>query len=165
MVSDPFKERIQQIHQDLDAYTYYDLLNLQPNAGPDEIRQAFHRMALSMHPDRHRASADTELKEMLYAVYKRVSEGYRVLSDDRLRSDYHACLERGELRLSTTERVVVKRAENAITSPQAKKFFRMGETSERAGDLKNARINFKFALDLEPDSAVIQQKLDALNKS
>ena len=158
MEQDQFRTRIEQIHRDLDTYTYYGLLNLPAEASVDQIRQMFHRMALSMHPDRHRGQ-DDELKEMLYAIYKRISEGYRILTDPDLRQEYHACLQRGERRLVKKERRRQKRADDAITNPKAKKFFNMAEDFERRGDLKNARINYKFALDLEEENGSIEAKL------
>ncbi|PIE19788.1 MAG: hypothetical protein CSA65_00910 [Proteobacteria bacterium] len=153
-----FRARIEQIYRDLETYSYYGLLNLPAEASVDQIRQMFHRMALSMHPDRH-TGQDEELRKMLYAIYKRISEGYRVLTDHNLRQEYHACLARGERRLIKKDRPRQKRAEDAIQSPQAKKFFNIGEDFERRGDLKNARINYKFALDLEDENKTLVVKL------
>jgi DnaJ-class molecular chaperone len=158
MEQDAFRTRIEQIFRDLDTYSYYGLLNLPSEASVDQIRQMFHRMALSMHPDRH-TGQDDELRKMLYAIYKRVSEGYRVLTDHNLRQEYHACLERGDLRLVKTERPRQKRADDTIQNSQAKKFFNMGQDFERKGDFKNARINFKFALDMEEENESIAAKL------
>lgn len=163
MEQDQFRVRIEQIFRDLANYSYYDLLNLPPDANVDQIRAMFHRMALSMHPDRHRTNPDEELKQKLYTIYKRVSEGYRVLTDDAQRREYHECLARGERRLVKTERPKPKRAEDAITNPAAKKFFRMAENFERQGDLKNARINYKFALDLDDENEVLTAKLAELD--
>lgn len=159
-----FKARIEQIHRDLDAYSYYELLNLQADAPFDEIRRAFHRMAMSMHPDRHRMNPDQELRDKLYAVYKRITEGYRVLSDDAARRDYDAGLARGERRFVKRERPRFKRSEDALQNPNAKKFFRMAEGFERKGDLKNARINYKFALDMEGESEMLTAKLAELEQ-
>ncbi|MCK5797965.1 MAG: J domain-containing protein [Deltaproteobacteria bacterium] len=163
MEQDAFRARIEQIFRDLDTYTYYGLLNLAPDASVEQIRDMFHRMALSMHPDRHRGTHDPELKKMLYAVYKRISEGYRVLTDHQLRQEYQACLQRGEVRLVKTERPRMKRADDSIKNPKAKKFFNMGLDFERRGDLKNARINFKFAHDLDDEAEAIAAKLEELD--
>lgn len=159
-----FKARVDQIHGDLDAYSYYELLNLKPDAPFDDIRRAFHRMAMSMHPDRHRMNPDEELRDRLYAIYKRITEGYRVLTDDASRRDYDAGLARGELRLVKRERPRFARAEDAIKNANAKKFFRMAESCERKGDLKNARINYKFALDMEGENEQLTAKLAELEQ-
>jgi len=161
---DQFRARIAQIHRDLDAYTYYDLLKVGAQATPDEIRAAFHRMALSMHPDRYQTHPDPSLKKELYVIYKRVAEAYRVLMDDEARRNYNAGLAEGKRRLVQKERKRSgpKRKEQSIDNPQARKFFMMGQDAERRGDKKNARMNYKFALDLAEDHPLIREKFDAL---
>lgn len=154
-----FKARIEQIFRDLEQYNYYDLLNLQPGASADEIRQAFHRMALSMHPDRYQQSPDKELRDQLYVVYKRVCEGYRVLGDVKTRDAYLAGLEKGEKRLVRKERAKAgpQRIDKGIRNLKAKKFFEMGRDAERRGDFKNAKLNYQFAIGLEENPIIAQQ--------
>lgn len=163
MSSSQFIARVEQIHRDLDRYSYYELLNLQPGALPDDIRQAYHRMALSLHPDRHHGDGDGQFKRKIYTVYKRIAEGYRVLKDQATRSEYDELLEQGTTRLIKTERPRAgpKRVEDAIDNPQARKFFAMGEDALRRGDKKGARMNFKFALDLAEDHPLISERLKA----
>jgi len=168
MDSAQFAARIEQIYRDLDAYTYYELLNLPPEALPDQIQQAFHRMALMMHPDRHAGSQDAQLRSKLYVIYKRVSEGYRVLMNHQTRAEYHHALERGERRLVKKERQQkrLKRKEDQISHPRAKKFFSMAEDAARRGDKKGAEINYKFALDLlGEEHPLIMQRLADLRQS
>lgn len=159
------KARITQIYRDLDRYTYYELLKVTPQASPDEIRGAFHRMALSMHPDRYAQNPDAELRRLIYDIYKRVCEGYRVLMDHEQRAEYQQVLARGERRLvkKVRKREGPKRVEQAIKNPQAKKFFTMALAAERRGDLKTAKLNYKFALDLEPDHPTILERKEAVD--
>ena len=153
MDSDHFKARIEQIFGDLDRYSYYELLNLSAEAAPDQIRAAFHRMALSVHPDRFQHHDDQELRAKIYAIYKRMTEAYRVLMDSAERRDYNKGLQQGQTRLVRTRRKTnaPKRKADAIRHPKARQFFNMGQDAERRGDLKNAKLNYKFALDMEPD--------------
>ncbi len=161
MDQEQFKARIEQIHRDLNQYSYYELLNLQPNATADQIRAMFHRMALSMHPDRHHTSEDSDLRKKLYVIYKRVSEGYRVLMDPDNRQEYDAMLQEGELRLVRKEKKAAggPLPENQIKDHNARRFFVIGLKAEREGDLASASLNYKFALDMEPDSSVIQERM------
>lgn len=161
-----FKARIDQLHQDLDQYSYYELLNLTPEASADQVRAMFHRMALSMHPDRHWDNEDQDLRKKLYTIYKRISEGYRVLMDPDTRQEYDAALPEGELRLVKKEK---KREggplpENQVTDHDARRFFVIGLKAERAGDLATAALNYKFALDMEPDSAVINERMSRVKQ-
>jgi DnaJ-class molecular chaperone len=157
------KERIAQIFRDLDAYSYYELLRVAPEATVDEIRGAFHRMAMTMHPDRYQNYGDDELREQLYAIYKRVTEGYRVLTNHATRREYDEALGRGELRLQQTERKRSgpKPAADDIP-PAARKFFLLAEDAARRGDKKTARLNYKFALNLAADHPLILERLAAV---
>jgi len=166
MGHEQFKVRIEQIYGDLDRYSYYELLNLTPEATPDHIRTAFHRMALSVHPDRYQQHNDHELRKKIYAIYKRMTEGYRVLMEPPDRREYNEGLPQGQMRLIRTQRksATLKRTEDAIDHPKAKQFFTMAQDAERRGDLTSARLNYKFALDLAPDHPVITAAVEALDQ-
>ena len=166
MDTSKFKARIAQIHKDLDQYNYYELLNLTPEADSDQVRAMFHRMALSMHPDRHAASDDVEFQAMIYTIYKRVSEGYRVLMDPEQRKEYDERLSDGNIRLVKKERKKVggDLPENQVTNHLARKFFIIGLKAEREGDLAGAQLNYKFALEMEESNQVIQERMARVTK-
>ena len=157
-----FKARIDQIYADLERYSYYELLNLKPDATFDQIQQSFHRMALSMHPDRHATNPDKDLKRKLHFIYKRVAEGYRVLSNTESRREYEACLERGEMRLMRKEKKKIVNPEAAIDNHQARKFFKLGLEAEDKGDLKTAVLNYKFVMDLVGEHPDVKPRYDML---
>lgn len=58
---------------------YYEILGVQKNASKDEIKKAFHRLALKYHPDKNNGD-DKKFKE--------ANEAYQVLSDEQKRSRY-----------------------------------------------------------------------------
>jgi molecular chaperone DnaJ len=62
---------------------YYDLLGLSRDASQEEIKRAFHKLALKYHPDRNKRP-DAEEK------FKEVSEAYAILSDPEKRRQYDA---------------------------------------------------------------------------
>ena len=156
-----FKARIEQIFNDLERYSYYELLNLTPDCSVDEIRGAFHRMALSMHPDRYQSHPDSALREMLYAIYKRLTEGYKILISSKDRREYDQGLAEGRLRLERVERRATgpRAKAEAIDNPQAKKFFTLGQQAEHKGDLKGAKLNYNFALNMVGEHPLIQEHL------
>ncbi|CAN3371982.1 hypothetical protein DIURU_002507 [Diutina rugosa] len=61
---------------------YYDLLELDSSATSLEIKRAYRKLAIRLHPDKNPDDPDSEEK------FKRVGEAYQVLSDDQLRSKY-----------------------------------------------------------------------------
>lgn len=157
--------RIEQIYAQLDEYTYYQLLNLAQNTAPDEIRRAYHRMALSLHPDRHANERDAQLKDKVSTIYKRIAEGYRVLMDHQKRQEYDTLLTQGSKRLVKAERPRVgpTRPEMAIDNPQARKFFLLAQNAQHSGDTKGARLNYKLAMGLVGEHPLIMERLAALD--
>ena len=61
---------------------YYRLLGVARNAGPDEIKSAYRRLALKHHPDRNSGNKDSE------SAFKEINEAYSVLSDAGKRGIY-----------------------------------------------------------------------------
>ncbi|MBA2292062.1 MAG: molecular chaperone DnaJ [Gemmatimonadales bacterium] len=60
---------------------YYEVLEVTRDAGGDEIKKSYRRLAMDYHPDRN-ASHDAEEK------FKELSEAYQVLSDSNKRAHY-----------------------------------------------------------------------------
>lgn len=68
---------------------YYQILELQQGAAPEEIKSNYRRLAMKWHPDRNSGSPEAEEK------FKSISEAYSVLSDADKRRDYDAYLSGG----------------------------------------------------------------------
>ncbi|PLW22442.1 hypothetical protein PCANC_25691 [Puccinia coronata f. sp. avenae] len=62
---------------------YYDVLSLTPKATPVEIKAAYRRMALKMHPDKNPNDPDAGEK------FKALAVAYNTLSDPELRKKYN----------------------------------------------------------------------------
>jgi molecular chaperone DnaJ len=60
---------------------YYEILGVQKNSSPEQIKDAYRKLALQYHPDRNK-SPDAEEK------FKELSEAYAVLSDREKREAY-----------------------------------------------------------------------------
>lgn len=61
---------------------YYEILDVERNAGAEEIKKAYRRQAMKYHPDRNPGDATAEEK------FKEAAEAYEVLRDDQKRAMY-----------------------------------------------------------------------------
>jgi molecular chaperone DnaJ len=68
---------------------YYQLLGVSRDAGADDIKKAYRKLALEYHPDRNQGSAESE------ARFKEVTEAYEVLRDPEKRALYDNYGEQG----------------------------------------------------------------------
>jgi curved DNA-binding protein CbpA len=72
--------------------TYYSILQVSANATPDEIKRSYLKLAQKYHPDRF---TDSEEKKTAHEKFSRITESYRILSDENLRQEYDRSLSKG----------------------------------------------------------------------
>ena len=61
---------------------YYEVLGVGRDAGADDLKKAYRRLAMKHHPDRNEGNADSE------AQFKEAKEAFEILSDSRKRAAY-----------------------------------------------------------------------------
>jgi len=76
------------------SQSFYALLGVDRDASQDEIKRAYKRQSLQMHPDKLQQRGKT-LTEEDQARFAKMKEGYEVLSDPHKRETYDAIGERG----------------------------------------------------------------------
>jgi curved DNA-binding protein CbpA len=157
---------VEEMYEGLDVLPYYILLGVARDSNCDQIRDAFYHRAEVLHPDRFFNLADEALRTKIYEVYKRIAEAYRVLENPEARKEYDEGLAQGRVRYVKEERegLNLKQPDEGIENLQAKRFFRLGLDALNAGDLKGARLNFGFALSMEPQSAVVKEQIREVDR-
>ncbi len=63
-------------------YEYYSLLEIERTASADEIKRAYKKKAMEVHPDRHGGDKGKE------AEFKKINEAYATLSDEQKKAHY-----------------------------------------------------------------------------
>jgi molecular chaperone DnaJ len=66
---------------------YYELLGVSRNAGDDEIKKSYRKLAMKYHPDRVSTLSDAEKKKSEES-FKEIQEAYAVLSDPQKKQMY-----------------------------------------------------------------------------
>ncbi|KAK9122527.1 hypothetical protein Sjap_012129 [Stephania japonica] len=67
---------------------HYKVLGLTKNASKSEIKDAFRKLALKFHPDRH-CQSPKPIRDDAARQFKHISEAYHLLTDDRKRAEYN----------------------------------------------------------------------------
>ncbi|CAA0817503.1 Chaperone protein dnaJ 49 [Striga hermonthica] len=75
------EEHVHMVRQIRTKKDYYSILGLEKNCTVDEIRKAYRKLSLKVHPDKNKAPGSEE-------AFKKVSRAFKCLSDDDSRRQY-----------------------------------------------------------------------------
>lgn len=64
------------------TFEYYSILEIERTAGAEDIKKAYRKKAMELHPDRHGGDKTKE------AAFKKLNEAYSVLSDGEKKAHY-----------------------------------------------------------------------------
>ena len=74
------------------AQTHYDVLGVDKEASPAQMKTKYYELARRYHPDRFRKTESTLLTR-IESAFARITQAYDTLRDDRLRANYDAKLQ------------------------------------------------------------------------
>lgn len=160
----------------LDQLTYYNLFGLRRDATSDEIQAAFHVFCDTFHPDRHMAR-EPDQRDAVSTIFKRGSEAYAALCDQRLRDQYDEQLAvrpsprpPPRISFSPLSRPPSMRApagaalEESVRSPSARPFARRAEELVTKGDLRQAKLQLVMANHMDPGNPALETALKDLEE-
>jgi curved DNA-binding protein CbpA len=77
----------------LKTKNHFEVLEIDPDAGPDKVKDAYFRLAKRFHPDSHHREVVLEdIKDKLEAIFIRLGEAHDVLRNPRARASYESTL-------------------------------------------------------------------------
>jgi curved DNA-binding protein CbpA len=154
---DELRERVHALQAGLQHMTYYEFLGVRPSSDYVAIRDAYYDRAQQLHPDRFVAYGAGSLQRTAYAVYKRISEAFSVLSDPQLRVAYDEARLRGAHRLDDVARARRRSPqERQLSNNFARIYYRAAVTKLDEGLLRAAWIDVQLGLSLE-DAPVLRE--------
>jgi curved DNA-binding protein CbpA len=169
-----FQIEVEALAGSLDQVDYFAILKVEREAGPQEIKAAYHRESRVYHPDRFAAVPDARFRELVGRIYRRVNEAYTVLRDDARRRKYLADVTGPErdrkLRFTEEDEAVVKEErkrrieEQMGQTPNGRRFFAGALADLQAGRWESAERNLKMALAYEPANPRFLQELEQLER-
>ncbi|KAF4729943.1 hypothetical protein FOZ62_009356, partial [Perkinsus olseni] len=82
-----YRQVVDESKDDASSIDLYDVLRVEREASPKDIKKAYRKLAVRWHPDKHRNDFDKAFAE---SVFKLIARAYEVLSDEDSRADYDA---------------------------------------------------------------------------
>lgn len=166
-------KRVHHVYRLLDELDYYQLLGIEPEATPQQLKTAYFELSLEFHPDRFFLLRSGEVKEKIYAIYRRVTEAYGVLNDGKRRAAYDHALSETRAKRAIVELVAppipelqpssTPRLDLSVQTPAARRFVQLSQTALEGDDLDGARLFVAFALGHEPQNGALRRSFEELS--
>lgn len=122
--------RLQRMSKDFKNKDHFQILNVSRNARDNEIKQAYHELAKTFHPDRLPKDAPANVRTLTQEIFGMISTAFNALKDVPSRQGYLRQLEIGQ-------------AEDLL---QAEAIFEKGKQLLKSGQAKQALECFDLAL-------------------
>jgi DnaJ-class molecular chaperone len=147
---------------------YYQLLHLESDAKPSDIKRAYHATSRAFHPDSNRFQTP-EVRQAVDEIAKRVSEAYSILRNPRRRKAYDQQVEAKagmRMQLAQAEAAGSRKQTEAREgrTPQGRQYFNLASASLRQADFASAVRNLQTAVTFEPDNTFFKEQLAEARK-
>ncbi len=130
-------EAVLSLSEEIKNLNYYQILNVNQSASPEEIRKAYFSLARKYHPDLFNRELSPEIKQRIEMVFDYLTKAYQTLKDEMKRQRYDSQLQplRSPLRRDVTKEAEIK--------------FRQGKTLYEQGRYEDALIFLEEAVRLQ----------------
>jgi hypothetical protein len=162
---------IDDVHARLGMLSYYALLGVVRNAGPETLKSAYFRITSLVHPDKHYGKRLGSYRAKMEAILLRATQAYEALSDPIRRAQYDASLPAPTLGTSMPTPIDPKTAaqreaaraglERSLAGGKAKleRLLDEARRARAAGDAVAAAEKYAEAAKLAPEDELLQEAL------
>lgn len=167
-MSDLAPTEIKALVRIMDELDYYQLMHVKRGVSVRDVKKAYYAVSRTFHPDANR-SLESDLRDAVERISKRVTEAYAVLRDPRRRQAYDRQLNENagvRMQLAAAEAGARKQAqENEGLTPQGRQYFRLANDEIKRQDWRSAERNLATALTFEPNNESFKSRLKEVRKN
>jgi len=77
-----------QLSSDIDKMDYFQILNLEQSCNRADVKMRYYNMSRALHPDKFYHLDNVVLQKSVKKIFKRITESYTILRDERKRRLY-----------------------------------------------------------------------------
>ena len=145
-------EDVEGMLQRFEVANLYEILSVPPDATEEDIKAAYHEMALLYHPDRFETKEySTDFRACVEQLFTYITGAYTTLIDPVARANYDETRLQKESQVEAT--LQGRAAVDADKEKMAETIFRAGRRSLIGGEFEKAVSQFKECVWLFPDTA------------
>ncbi len=137
-----FIDNINELYENIDSLTYYEMFEIDIKASLSEIKKAYLKMAQNYHPDKFQNCPDSTLQDKLTSIFTLINRAYQTLSNETKRTDYDSVIFR---------RTAVKGVDSHQIN--ADEQFNRGVAEYKKGNFWGAADFLRWATRTDPQNA------------
>lgn len=145
---------IERLYEEIQFQDHWQVLGIERNASPEEIKQGFFRGAKHYHPDKFRHITEPQFQEKLSFIFRRINEAYETLSSSESKDRYEELRKKEQQYADSRQDNPMEARHAARTSPEDA--ASLHQRAKRAFDTADYWMCIELArqaVDLAPDVA------------
>jgi len=170
--SPEFAPVLKQLAKNIDTLDYYQILNLAQDCTPGEVKSTYYAQSRALHPDNFYQLPDVELKTAVNKIFKRVTEAYNVLRDERKRKIYtgnvngpsRATMLRYNEQAEEQHKEQEKQEKEVTSHPKAKPLYLQAVQKINSGNWEGAFKDLQTAIMFESGNEKLKALKDEVDK-